>query len=177
VSLPVLVTYYYPHFLALVFLAVLWATPMSEKRRFFCRALTALLIALILAHLNRWFDLWPAHRYFASGHMTFCLGLSLSLGRIRPWTLLVTLPLLIPLGIALVMLHFHSVGDVLGAFLIVALVYGGIHRRWPHLFSPREEKPSQPPLNLQPPRSLRLNINTAGLSLKGVWINQTAKGK
>jgi hypothetical protein len=126
----VLLTYYYPHFLALVFLAVLFSSKIPAKGRFFLRVALVLAIATVLAHVNRWFDLWPAHLYFASGHMTFSFGVALSLGLLRPWTLAITLPLLIPFGIALVVLHFHDVVDVLGAIPLVLIVYGIVDRFW-----------------------------------------------
>ena len=135
-----LLTYYYPHFMAVVFLAFLLMADVPAKGRFFLRAALALLIAVILAHLNRMLDLWPAHRLFASGHMTFCLGIALSLGVLRSWTLAITLPLLVPFGAALVILHFHNVWDVLGAVPIVLVVYGIVHHFWPMA-------PPSPPLD------------------------------
>ena len=129
-SRAILVTYFYPHLMALLFLGFLFVSDIPAKGRFFGRALVPLLIALVLAHVNRIFDLWPAYRYFASGHMTFSLGVALSLGMLRPWTLWITLPLLIPFGAALVILHFHRVEDVIGAIVIVLAVYGSLERVW-----------------------------------------------
>jgi len=135
-------TYYYPLVMALAFLACIFSTEtdIPAKRRIIFRALVALVIALLLAHLNRLFDFWPVHRYFASGHMTFAFGMALSLGMLRPWTLAITLPLLIPFGAALVTLHFHTLADVLGAILIVLCVYGIVDRVW-------RMSPVSPPLD------------------------------
>jgi len=138
----VLLTYYYPHVMALVFLAFFFSTRVPGKGRFFLRAMVALVIAIVLAHVNRSFDLWPAYRYFPSGHMTFCLGVSLSLGMLRPWTLAITLPLLVPFGVALVALHFHNVWDVLGAVPLVLGVYGIVHSVW-------SLSPVAPPLDIR----------------------------
>jgi hypothetical protein len=135
-----LLTYYYPHLMALVFLAFFFSTHVPGKGRFFARALLALVIAIFLAHLNRLFDFWPAHRYFASAHMTFCLGVALSLGLLRPWTLAITLPLLVPFGFALVVFHFHSAEDVLGAIPLMLGVYGIVHYSW-------RMTPATPPLD------------------------------
>jgi len=135
-----LVTYYYPHFLAVVFLACLLWTDVPAKGRFLARTLVALGVATVLAHANRWFDFWPAHRWFASGHMTFSLGLTLSLGMLRFWSLAITLPLLVPFGVALVALHFHDIWDVMGAFPLVLIVYGIVYGR-PGV------SPSMPPLD------------------------------
>jgi hypothetical protein len=123
-------TYYYPVVMALVFLAFFFLTRVPAKGRFFLRALVALVIAVFLAHVNRIFHLFPAHLSFPSGHMTFCFGVALSLGMLRTWTLAITLPLLIPFGMALVALHFHTVWDVLGAFPLVLVVYGVVHSVW-----------------------------------------------
>jgi len=125
-----LLTYYCPHIMALAFLVFFLAIDVPEKGRFFWRALAAVTIATVLAHLNRWFDLWPAHPYFASGHMTFCLGVTLSVALLRPWSLVITLPVLVALGVALVELHFHRVGDVLGAIPLVLVVYAIVHGMW-----------------------------------------------
>ncbi len=72
---------------------------------------------------ERAFDLYPSHPYFPSGHMTLCLCVALSLGIVRPWTLAITLPLLVFLGIGLVAVGFHTPIDVLGAVPVVLLVY------------------------------------------------------
>jgi len=131
----VFLTFYYPHFMALVFLAFYFAADIPAKGRFLLRASLAIGIALTLAHLNRLFDLWPAHRFFASGHMTFSLGVALSLGMLRPWTLAITLPLLIPFGMALIVLHFHDPEDVLGAIPLVLGVYWAVHSWWSEAFT------------------------------------------
>jgi membrane-associated phospholipid phosphatase len=123
--------YYYPHFLMLAFLAVLSRSPLRSKGSFFLHAMVPLVLATVLVHLNRWFEIWPAHRYFASGHMTFCLGITFSMARLRPWSLAITLPLLALEGIGLVAFHFHTLSDVLGAILIVPAVYWLVERSWP----------------------------------------------
>jgi hypothetical protein len=125
-----LLTYYYPLVMAVVFLAFFFLVDVPGKGRFFVRALVALGIAIALAHVNRVFDFWPPHRFFASGHMTFCFGTALSLGLLRPWTLAITLPLLVPFGVALVAFHFHNAWDVLGAIPLVLVVYGLLHGLW-----------------------------------------------
>jgi membrane-associated phospholipid phosphatase len=129
-TLAVDLTFYFPMVMALGFLAGLYTTPIPAKGCFLLRIVVAMLIALLLAHMNRMFELWPAHRYFASGHMTFALGMAIALGMLRPWTLAVTLPLLIPFGEALVALHFHSVEDVVGAVLLVPCIYLCVDRAW-----------------------------------------------
>ena len=138
-----LLTESYPEVIAVVFLAVYLPAKIPSKALFFLRALVALLIAVALAHVNRWFHLWPSHLLFPSGHMTFCFGVSISLGMLRPWTFAITLPLLIPFGIGLVEMHFHTVMDVLGAFPLVGIVYGIIHGIW-------RLTPEPPPLDMAP---------------------------
>ncbi len=136
-----LLTESYPEVIAIVFLAVYFRAKIPAKALFLLRELVALLIAVALAHVNRWFHLWPSHLLFPSGHMTFCLGVSVSLGLLRPWTLAITLPLLIPFGLGLVAMHFHTVGDLVGAFPLVALVYGVIYWLW-------KLSPEPPPLDM-----------------------------
>jgi membrane-associated phospholipid phosphatase len=122
-------TYYYPHALALAYLAFLFlfGTSIPDKGAAFLRAAIALAIASFLAHVNLLLDFWPTHRHFPSGHMTFSLGLSYSLGLIRPWTLAMTIPLVVLLGVLLVVLGFHSTFDVLGAIPLVLAVYAVVY--------------------------------------------------
>jgi len=130
----------YPYIIAVVFLVVLFWVQKPHKLTFFLRALTALIIAILLAHLNRWTHLYPAHLYFPSGHITFCFGVSLSLGMLRRWTLVITLPLLVVMGRGLIMVQAHSLADVLGAIPLVLVVYGIVHWLWrlpPDVTSPR----------------------------------------
>lgn len=124
------IIYYCPHVMAVIFLVFLFATDVPAKGRFFLRALVALLIVTFLAHVNRIFHLYPAYLYFPSGHMTFCLGVSLSLAMLRPWTIALTLPFLVLFGVALVTYRCHTVGDVLGAIPLVLGVYFIVHRFW-----------------------------------------------
>jgi hypothetical protein len=133
---------YYPSAIAAMFLAALFWIRLPTKASFFLRALTALVIAVVLAHLNRWFAFYPAHLLFPSGHVTFCLGVSISLGMLRPWTLAITLPLVALMGRGMVIMHYHSVVDVLGAIPLVLVVYGIVHWLWrlpPGVTSPRHD--------------------------------------
>jgi hypothetical protein len=125
-----MILYYCPHAMAVIFLAFLFATRIPDKVSFFLRAAVALAIACFLAHVNRIFYLYPDHLYFPSGHMTFCLGVSISLALLQPWTLSVTLPLLLIFGIDLVRYNCHTPWDVLGAIPLVFMVYGIVHALW-----------------------------------------------
>lgn len=129
----------FPPAIALIFLASFFVVKVPGKAAFYLRAVVALVIAVFLAHVNRIFYLWPAHLLFPSGHTTFCLGLALSLGMLRLWTLAVTLPLVVLLGVSMVTLHFHTPFDIVGAIPLVLGVYGITHWLWrvtpamPHL--------------------------------------------
>jgi hypothetical protein len=70
----------------------------------------------------------------------------LSLGMLRPWTLAITLPLLVPLGAALVSYHFHSIWDVLGSIPLVLGVYLVVHKLWqlPTASPPLDRAPISP---------------------------------
>ncbi len=52
---PFELTYYYPHFLAGIFVVTLLLTKVPAKGMFFLRAVLALTIATVLAHVNRLF--------------------------------------------------------------------------------------------------------------------------
>jgi membrane-associated phospholipid phosphatase len=137
----VFIVIYYPQLLAVAFLVTYLRADMPAKNLFLLRALTALVIATFLAHVNRIFGLWPEHLLFPSGHTTFCAGLSWSLAMLRPWTVLLTVPLLIALAVSLVILHDHTTLDIFGAIPLVLIVYGFIHACW------RLPRASMPPLD------------------------------
>jgi len=122
---------YYPFLLAAVFLATLVVVRRPDKGEFILRALLALLIAVVLAHLNRIFGWWQGDLRFFSGHMTFCLGMAISLGMLYRWTLAITLPMLVPLGIGLVWFHCHTVLAVVAAVPICVAIYALVYRLWP----------------------------------------------
>jgi membrane-associated phospholipid phosphatase len=123
-------TNWMPIGMTLAFLLALLLVKTPDKGAFCVRALLALVIAVFLAHVNRIFLLYPPHPLFPSGHTTLCFGLALSLGMLRPWTLLVTLPLLVVLGVSMVSLRYHTTIDILGAFPLVLVIYGIVHRTW-----------------------------------------------
>jgi membrane-associated phospholipid phosphatase len=114
----------------LAFHGTLLAVRIPDKGAFWGRAMLALAIAVFLAHVNRIFHFAPGHLLFPSGHTTFCFGLAISLGMLRPWTLAITLPLLVVLGISMVSLGYHTVIDILGAIPLVLIIYGLIHFVW-----------------------------------------------
>ena len=135
--------FYFPAVMVAVFFVCATAWSFPEKRRFLVRAITAATIAVLIAHLDRIFDLYPPHLYFPSGHMTLSLSVAISLGLLRPWSLAVTLPFLVLFGIELVRHRFHTPVDVLGAVPVVLLVYAVVFRsiRWPAL-RPLDSRPS-----------------------------------
>ena len=63
---------------------------------------------------------------------------------LRPWTLAISLPLLVPFGIGLVWAHFHVALDVLGAIPLVLIVYGIIHTFWKLPSDIQRSPPSKP---------------------------------
>lgn len=82
--------------------------------------LVAVALSYVLAHVNRWFDLWKAHPNFPSGHETFaaCVGAVLvSLDR-RFWPYV--LAILAILGYGLVRAGWHSRYEVIAGFLLGA---------------------------------------------------------
>ena len=122
--------YYVPHVATAATLVCVWRWRIPEKRRFVFRTIVAIGIAVLLAHANRLLGLVPAYLDFPSGHMTLCLCLAASLLLLRPWTLVITLPLLAAMGVALVHYHFHSTVDVLGAVPLVLMIYALAFHNW-----------------------------------------------
>ena len=118
-----LLVYYYPHLMVAIFIACMAAWRFPHKQSFILRAVGAGVVAVLISHLNRFFDWWHSDPYLPSGHMTASLSVAVALGLVRPWTLAVTLPLLVFFGFALGACGYHTVTDVLGAVPLVALVY------------------------------------------------------
>jgi len=112
-----------------VFLTLLWLfTVIMRHQRgepiiVILRAtLAALVISYIIAHVDRWFYLWPYHPDFPSGHETFasCIGTALVIEDRR--YLWLVLPLLALLGYGLVRAGWHVPSDVAGGFLLGTVV-------------------------------------------------------
>ena len=103
-----------------VFLA---AAPFVGIRKSSCwefwgRTALALGLAVVLAESGKYFQVWPGHPSFPSGHETFglCAAANLALRNVR-W-LILGLPLTMLLAWALVDAHFHQPIDVVGALLV-----------------------------------------------------------
>ncbi len=105
--------------------ALLWVIVLLERRHrgkpvaLLVRAtLVAVLASFVLAHVNRWFDLWRSHPYFPSGHETFasCMGAALVFAdrRYAPAAVIV----LAALGYALVRAGWHGRLEVIAGFLL-----------------------------------------------------------
>jgi membrane-associated phospholipid phosphatase len=132
----------FPAFMVAVYFVCMFAWPITDKGQFMTKSIIAATTAVLIAHLNRFFDLYPAHLNFPSGHMTLSLSVAVSLGIVRPGTLALTLPALVLLGIGLVATGFHPVIDVLGAVPLVLLIYGLIfYQEIARLFRPLDSRP------------------------------------
>ncbi len=107
--------------------ALLWAVALLARRHrgepvapLVRATLLAVLVSFVLAHLNRWFDLWKSHPYFPSGHETFasCMGAALVFADRR--YAVVAAILLAVLGYALVRAGWHGRFEVVAGFLLGA---------------------------------------------------------
>jgi membrane-associated phospholipid phosphatase len=94
--------------------------------------LWAVAISYLLAHVNRWLDLWASHPNFPSGHVTAatCMWTALALvdRRYAPLGLAV----LALLAYALVAAGWHGRLDVAGGFVLgsmAMLAFGAPYRR------------------------------------------------
>jgi hypothetical protein len=125
--------YYFPAVMVAAFFICVAAWSIPGKRRFVVHAIIAAAIAVLISHLNRIFGWYPSHLYFPSGHMTLSLSVATSLALVRPWTLVLTLPILVLFGVELVAHRFHTTSDVLGAIPVVLVVYALVFAagRWP----------------------------------------------
>ena len=100
--------------------------------QFWLRSVVALLVVYVLAHINRWLHLWPAHLLFPSGHLAFatCVLTSLALTD-RRW--LVLIPFLVVYSWMVVALGFHGWLDIGGAWLmsppVTLLCHKALQRR------------------------------------------------
>jgi len=103
----------------------LWIVALLARRRrgepiaALVRAtLFAVLVSFVLAHVNRWFDVWKSHPYFPSGHETFasCMGAAVVVADRRYVGLCAVL--LATLGYALVRAGWHGRFEVIAGFLL-----------------------------------------------------------
>lgn len=86
----------------------------------------AIIISYVLAHVNRWFGLWPAHPYFPSGHETFascCWTVLTLLDRRSAIPAIVALALL---AYSLVIAGWHGRLDVVGGFVLGLVVSAAV---------------------------------------------------
>lgn len=58
----------------------------KERTTYIVGIVLAILLTYVLAHINRWLHLWPEHRLFPSGHMTYALCVIVSMSVLRSWT-------------------------------------------------------------------------------------------
>lgn len=84
----------------------------------------AVVVSYLLAHVNRWFGLWPAHPNFPSGHETFASCVSVMLVQLDSRFLWLVVPILAVLGYLLVVSGWHSRSEVLGGFVLGVAVAG-----------------------------------------------------
>lgn len=93
--------------------------PVSAQIR---AAVLAVVISFVLAHVNRWFDLWKQHPYFPSGHETFAACACTLLVAIDRRFLVPAMLLLALLGYSLVRTGWHGRFEVIGGFVLGAAV-------------------------------------------------------
>ena len=112
-------------FFFVVLLARARSTPLKG---YVVATIAAVALTYALAHVNRWFDLWPPHKYFPSGHETLAASLGTSLAwRDRRW-LWLAIPLAAVLAIALVRAGWHTWLDIGGAVAFSPVVTFGLLR-------------------------------------------------
>lgn len=94
----------------------------------------AAILSFVLAHVNRWADLWPAHPNFPSGHETFASCMAVALAALDRRSLAFSAVLLAALGYALVRAGWHGRFEVVGGFLLGSAVMAAslkVSGAWP----------------------------------------------
>lgn len=123
--------------LLIVLVALAW---MRRSRglctgKFLAASAVALLVTYLLAHINRWFLLWPANPVFPSGHATFLACAATSIFLVEWRTIFITLPLALGYAVLLVLMKWHSALDVIGALVfappVALLCHSLLERRCP----------------------------------------------
>jgi membrane-associated phospholipid phosphatase len=110
-------------FLIIAFIGVNRQFISAEMRtKYLSGVALGLLLTYVAAHINRWLHLWPAHRLFPSGHMTYALCILTSLFLLRrEWTRVLlpfTVLLIAVYGYLMVRLGFHDWFDIAGAVIM-----------------------------------------------------------
>lgn len=107
--------------------AIVWIVVILVRRRrglpvgALVRAtLLALVVSFVLAHVNRWLDLWKSHPYFPSGHETFASCMCAALVVLDRRFLVPAMLLLALLGYSLVRTGWHGRFEVVGGFVLGA---------------------------------------------------------
>ncbi len=86
--------------------------------RFWGRSALGLGLAVIVTESGKYWEVWPGHPSFPSGHETFGLAVATSLVVWDRRWLGLALPLTLLLAWALVAAHYHTPVDVAGAWLV-----------------------------------------------------------
>jgi len=116
-----------------VMLAILVVTVLSHFARlrvamkFLLLCAVAMFVTFVLAHINRWENLWSGHPGFPSGHMTLMTCTFTLLILLNARWIFAAVPLLCIFGWLLVHLHNHSWLDVIGAALFTPPVTLGCY--------------------------------------------------
>lgn len=121
---------------ALALLAAIWLPRRDGSGPppgvFTIRAVVAVLLVFVVAHVNRWLHLWPAHPMFPSGHMAFAASIATSWFVLARRSLLWTVPLQIAYGALIVYLGYHVWSDIIGAWIVAPpltwVCYRGVHQ-------------------------------------------------
>ncbi|MGH7737092.1 MAG: phosphatase PAP2 family protein [Candidatus Tyrphobacter sp.] len=107
--------------------AVVWLIATSRDARagrgpFIRATIEAVVLSFVLAHVNRWFDLWKTHPYFPSGHETFAACVATALVVRDRRYLIFALVVLVILGYGLVRSGWHGRFEVVAGFILGSVV-------------------------------------------------------
>jgi hypothetical protein len=92
--------------------------------------LWAIALSYVLAHVNRWFALWPAYPNFPSGHMTFASCVWTELVALDRRYAFAAVPALAVLGYELFHAGWQGRVDIAGGVVLGPLVMLALRRLW-----------------------------------------------
>ena len=105
--------------LCLLVLAAPFYTPrQTPPWAYWARTVLGIGLAVILAESGKYFEVWPGHPSFPSGHETFGLAAAVSLVVWDMRWLWLAVPFIVLLSWALVAAQYHHPLDVAGAWLL-----------------------------------------------------------
>lgn len=78
----------------------------------------AIVLVFVIAHLNRWLNLWPDYKYFPSGHIAYACCVATLGATLQRRSIALTTPLILLYSLLIVRLGYHAWLDIAGALVL-----------------------------------------------------------